>query len=511
MEGSSGEGNSFTNLFKLRTRSSRRPDDAYAPSGSHTSRPAPRVDHESDSGARSVRLHRQRSSLRAGGSSYGEGDHSGYEEGDGTVDLLSNLQREPSVEVYQWNEETPVEQHVPVREGKHRSAAGGSGRARTRRGRQHEEHSETQHYSEQVEDYSHYQHGHGTYDEANNLIYGHHPQQYGEAQYPYGQLGGNEQYVPSNMEQLSAQYSQNMNIGSSSRTAKFPRVKKRHGMYHDPAHVAYASQIAPPTILESTQVADQHQQDMVEPPPFYVEEEAPQQEVYQANDYEYTLQVDPALHLANYNGLVFDFLDEFQHMIIIEQVRQIRAYKVDTIRQGLLARMKGPEAVAMLGKDVNKIEDAVYSIFPDIYSRKWMEGFDNAYRRQVIDLLAAATGQATDLLRDGFITAGVTPVVAAGVLDAPTPEARREYAERKGLIFDRWSRQANWRKGLNNVQREALLQRACNLREPPYDREYMRRVLTRSDLEPGSGMMMLRATDASFKSMIEGMTNKYLP
>ncbi|UZJ50866.1 hypothetical protein CBS101457_000186 [Exobasidium rhododendri] len=183
--------------------------------------------------------------------------------------------------------------------------------------------------------------------------------------------------------------------------------------------------------------------------------------------YEYKFRVDPATELhAQEDVAVYEWLQEAQTFVIMDRIRRIRPYTSETIRARLRELMDGPFAIAALGDDEVAMENKIVTLFPMEARRRrdgwipWMNGFTNAQRRRVIDVLAKATSQATDFLLEMFQKYRVTHETAHHILyNCNNSLEVLAYAREKGLIFREVPRQTPWRMGLSQLQRMALVQR----------------------------------------------------
>ncbi|UZJ50796.1 hypothetical protein CBS101457_000116 [Exobasidium rhododendri] len=233
------------------------------------------------------------------------------------------------------------------------------------------------------------------------------------------------------------------------------------------------------------------------------------------DNYEYTLQVDPGTQIDDPHALVYTILNDDQKLLIMDRIRQIRPFCSDTIRRKMHDKLTGAMALRLLSSDPIAVDDAVEKFYGIKASRRgpkdevwtpWMEGLTNAQRRAVIEILAEATSQATDRLREQFLSKRVTPEVAKGVLDQHTPEEVQAYARDHGLLFQRGVGHLPWNLGLSHLQRTALQQRleGENIPKKKYSS-----LMERYVYPPGWGKAMLRARPGAFREVVDKLREKY--
>ncbi|UZJ50794.1 hypothetical protein CBS101457_000114 [Exobasidium rhododendri] len=394
-----------------------------------------------------------------------------FDQEDGTVDLLGRLQRQRSV--------SAVEEYGSRRERRDRPDVGHRRRGRVAR----------ENFGQEVN----LQADMATTNQArmNPSMYGDHP-------FSHGHYG--EGQPSTGIDHSLASYGENMHSASPDPTlnllSSMDRTNRGASSYFtSPGHdQRIPSETDPFTHGELFQEPQPGQSYI----PLLVA----------GDKYEYKLRVPSVLQLANNLGKVYSLLDENQKLLIMDRVRQIRPLGSESIRKRLRERLTGPLAISMLCNDQKQVDDAVDGLF-HIYEMTrgadyvpWMDGLSYDDRREVIELLAEATQQPSDVLREYFVRAKIGPEVARAILDLPNNEMRRRYAEERGFILNNTDRQMPWKVGLSHLQRSALLQRMTSMREVSLTKEQCWDFLGRQYIPIGWGKMMLKARPASFLNAI---------
>ncbi|UZJ50769.1 hypothetical protein CBS101457_000089 [Exobasidium rhododendri] len=228
---------------------------------------------------------------------------------------------------------------------------------------------------------------------------------------------------------------------------------------------------------------------------------------------EYMIRFDPSFSFDNEIDSVFYKLDKLQRMIVIDRVSQIRPYRIDSIRKALQRKMSAPVARALLSGDVAEVEAGVECIYPIERKKKgfmqppWMFGLDNAQRRQVIALLANATQQSTDDLRELFLTRKIEPFVSWQILSAPSLHQLVHLAYTHGLIIAGERRKClTWQRGLSVLQRKAVIQRMMG--SGIVRKQYCYELFQRPFIPAGFGLVMLRVNEEAFQQIMAILKGK---
>jgi hypothetical protein len=229
---------------------------------------------------------------------------------------------------------------------------------------------------------------------------------------------------------------------------------------------------------------------------------------------EYTLQIDARFRYNNEDDKVYENLSPDQTMLITELVRSIRPYSAEVIRRALAGKMEVPMARALLSGDIHRIEAAIDTFYPiDVQKRRrnhlpWMYRLTNTERKRVIERMAEATQEPTDLLREAFLREQISPASARRMLTA-SREERVAFARRNELIReDIWAGHRPWKKGMSGIQRKALLQRILQTR---ISIGHARNLLQDARYDPGFGLACLRADEQTFTRMMMELRNVKIP
>ncbi|UZJ50806.1 hypothetical protein CBS101457_000126 [Exobasidium rhododendri] len=228
---------------------------------------------------------------------------------------------------------------------------------------------------------------------------------------------------------------------------------------------------------------------------------------------EYRLQVDSRVPDVPGHVKVFELLSSLQKAFIVEQVCQIRPYSSESVRKAFSSKLKGSYwARELLSNDLDRIEAAVEHMWPIIRFKKgsdhmpWMTGLTNAERRQVIDLVAGDTNQATDVLRELFLKQKISPATSKRILQA-CKEERMSIIHEHGLVMSPKRVRKNhlkWKTGLSKIQRKALRQRMMNT---GITEGNFYEIMRHPGIEDGFGTMMLRAEQPHFEQVLAELRN----
>ncbi|UZJ50867.1 hypothetical protein CBS101457_000187 [Exobasidium rhododendri] len=242
---------------------------------------------------------------------------------------------------------------------------------------------------------------------------------------------------------------------------------------------------------------------------------APQpSEVHQdtTTPWEYTLPVSPSFPYVHSGDKVYQYLSEDQKMVVVDRITQISPYTNKGAHELLAKRLDVAFASKLLSNDLHKVELAVSQLY-HIDQRKrrapkfvpWMTGLSSWQRMQVISLMAEATQQPKDELRDLFLTLRVTPAVARAILDASSPQQRRSIGLRLNLVTPENLTRLNWQVGLSELQIRSLLHR---ITMKGIDERLCYKYLARPYVPRGYGLQMLRAGEDEFMGMLQALIKK---
>ncbi|UZJ50793.1 hypothetical protein CBS101457_000113 [Exobasidium rhododendri] len=222
----------------------------------------------------------------------------------------------------------------------------------------------------------------------------------------------------------------------------------------------------------------------------------------------YTLKVDPYFSYSTEDDLVYSTaLSKDQKIFIRECLLQVRPYTEKTIQTKLSSSLTPRLAKEFLSGEVHRVDAAVEELYP-IDQRKrgaqgkttWMKDLDKWQRIRVIEIMADATGLATDDLRELFLKRKISPDTAQRILHATGREECRAIAQRYALTLPENEHARAWQKGVSQIERRALRQRmlATRLRDELgfYD------LLRKRKIPRGYGLDLLRANDRAFMAMM---------
>ncbi|UZJ50803.1 hypothetical protein CBS101457_000123 [Exobasidium rhododendri] len=230
--------------------------------------------------------------------------------------------------------------------------------------------------------------------------------------------------------------------------------------------------------------------------------------------YEYQYVADPSFLHDNDHDSVYRYLTVDQRAVVVEHVHRIRPYVIRHIRNCLAHFLPPSIARSLLTNNELEIEAAVEKMWP-FHERKqypsnpWMEGLNNHQRIEVVRLMAEATLQSADLLRDHFLRQNVSLETALDILYAPNPHVLVLIARERGLIMPeekKKSRKQAWQIGLSTVQKRALRQRFFNAGVTDDDKFYL--LVRKPKVWPGYGLVMLKAGDQYFDAILEALKGR---
>ncbi|UZJ50851.1 hypothetical protein CBS101457_000171 [Exobasidium rhododendri] len=305
----------------------------------------------------------------------------------------------------------------------------------------------------------------------------------GSDAYLHGQYGM-QPYMPAMMDHLSASYAHNMNVGSSSDyPVQYPDSSMQNYdasaqqqqdipselQQYNEDMAAYLQQYH---ALDDTQVhvneEDQsYQQEVI---PYHHQQNVPSQDVdlsnhslaylrrldplYQPDSdtastgeyvrpWEYMLQTFTDVQRpVEEDDLVWQYLDKDQKMLVTELIRQIRPYAADTIQMEVKRKLTAKAARLILSYDLTRIERGVDMVYEFGRAKRgnqpynWMAKFSNSDRRRVVDILADATMQPTDVIREQFLANKVSHETANLILEnGNNLEKLLKLAYKKNLFF----------------------------------------------------------------------------
>ncbi|UZJ50861.1 hypothetical protein CBS101457_000181 [Exobasidium rhododendri] len=230
---------------------------------------------------------------------------------------------------------------------------------------------------------------------------------------------------------------------------------------------------------------------------------------------EYKLTADP--YIANLvlnepRQSVYKILSDNQSTIILELLRSVRPYSARSIQNIFAKRLNAYHVWELLSGDEQRVKNAIELFFPSEKKKinteftPWMIGLTDAQRIQVIEELAEATDQPSDLLRENFLTHMIPPVVAIDLLNLTTDEERVAFAHLHGLYFKADTRATEWQRGLSKYQRESLFQR-MTLYGLAY--KHCLVILRRHSATPGYGKYLLRADAQQFGRIMADLKERY--
>jgi hypothetical protein len=202
-----------------------------------------------------------------------------------------------------------------------------------------------------------------------------------------------------------------------------------------------------------------------------------------------------------------------QALVIGERIRRVRAYHVSAISQRMSTDLQEHQARAILYGTVTERENAIQEVFPSEKVRymlgfaPWMTGMHDDQRIKVIDVLAEATGEASDDLHEAMLNQRITSDEAWRVLNTSMADHLR-FAQRRGLYTQRDKFFKNWNKGLSKIQRGALIQRIVNTGVTDWT---ARKLLTSPCVPEGVGIVLLRAKSETFREIMSFWRNVELP
>jgi hypothetical protein len=223
--------------------------------------------------------------------------------------------------------------------------------------------------------------------------------------------------------------------------------------------------------------------------------------------FEYALEYSAEVSFAKPRVVIpcnDSFFDGNQKAMLFEIVRRVRPHNLAAIRTAFAAKLTAPLARELLSGDAEVVRHAVQKIYIRSKETKgrgdeiwipWMTGLRDEERVQVIEELADATFQGSDVLREKFLERRIPPNVAIDLLNATSVEERQALAQYHQLYFEPKKGRLDWNFGLSDVQSKALIQRLSKTGITEYESEYL---LSEHVGERGFGRELLRADHRTF-------------
>ncbi|UZJ50842.1 hypothetical protein CBS101457_000162 [Exobasidium rhododendri] len=229
---------------------------------------------------------------------------------------------------------------------------------------------------------------------------------------------------------------------------------------------------------------------------------------------EYTLHFSPLIFYNSEADMIFPQLTDDQKLFISDYVHQVRPYQYRYLRSELNFSLRPSLVKDLLSGDQVRMDTAVEVLYPEASRRRgksgtnkisWMTGLTTSQRSRVIRMLANATAQEADTLRDCFLKWKVKSEVAKQVLDLTSTTEIAQFAIDNNFVLPDGPLKSGtrWQKGASQIQRRALMQRiaATGLCEE----EYIKIHLQKANMPLGYGLEMLRADERRFRRMVKDL------
>ncbi|UZJ50857.1 hypothetical protein CBS101457_000177 [Exobasidium rhododendri] len=230
--------------------------------------------------------------------------------------------------------------------------------------------------------------------------------------------------------------------------------------------------------------------------------------------HEYKLQYNPRFNYRSEDDLVWknDILSDDQKAVIVENIQRVRPDQSSYIRKQMGRNLTPVLAKGLLSKDEHCVEETIQTMYPIDYTRqkssheKWMKGLKSEDRIEVIRIMAEATEQSADALRDVFLRNKLTPEVASVILHADA-DVCRMIAEKYGLYIDGRNSYLAWQRGMSAIQKRALIQRMMVTGKFKTEKSCYE-FLGKNKVPFGYGIKLLRASNEELLQMADSLRGR---